>query len=312
MNPKSGGGLTLRFFLWIFWKVNSYTKVTFKKGNFLMKKFFNKPLKIKIVSLLGLLFLCTSLIIACYKAPVTGRNQLILISPQEEKQMGALAFQEIIKEEKISNNTSYKNVVERVGNRIAKVSHSPELNWEYKVIDDDKTINAFALPGGKVGVYTGILKVAETEAGLATVMAHEVAHATARHGGERVTTGILAQLGQAALSVALRNNDPAVVNSIMQAYGVGVNVGAILPFSRGQESEADRIGLIYMAKAGYDPREAVKFWQRMDQAAKGQSPPEFLSTHPGHSTRINNLRAWMPEAVKYYESAPKAPNSKIN
>lgn len=276
-----------------------------------MKNIYKKMLNKKFLSLLGVLFLFASLVIACYKAPVTGRNQLILISPAEEKQMGALAFQEIVKDENISNNSRYNNLVERVGNRIAKVSHEPNLDWEYKVIDDDKTINAFALPGGKVGVYTGILKVAQTEAGLATVMAHEVAHATARHGGERVTTGILAQLGQTALSVALRNNDPAVVNSVMQAYGVGVNVGAVLPFSRGQETEADRIGLIYMAKAGYDPREAVKFWQRMDEASKGQSPPEFLSTHPGHQTRVSNLNSWMPEALEYYKRSEKAPNTSL-
>lgn len=281
------------------------------KRCFFMKNIYKKMLNKKFLSLLGVLFLFASLVIACYKAPVTGRNQLILISPAEEKQMGALAFQEIVKDENISNNSRYNNLVERVGNRIAKVSHEPNLDWEYKVIDDDKTINAFALPGGKVGVYTGILKVAQTEAGLATVMAHEVAHATARHGGERVTTGILAQLGQAALSVALRNNDPAVVNSVMQAYGVGVNVGAVLPFSRGQETEADRIGLIYMAKAGYDPREAVKFWQRMDKASKGQSPPEFLSTHPGHQTRVSNLNSWMPEALEYYKRSEKAPNTSL-
>lgn len=281
------------------------------KRCFFMKNIYKKMLNKKFLSLLGVLFLFASLVIACYKAPVTGRNQLILISPAEEKQMGALAFQEIVKDENISNNSRYNNLVERVGNRIAKVSHEPNLDWEYKVIDDDKTINAFALPGGKVGVYTGILKVAQTEAGLATVMAHEVAHATARHGGERVTTGILAQLGQTALSVALRNNDPAVVNSVMQAYGVGVNVGAVLPFSRGQETEADRIGLIYMAKAGYDPREAVKFWQRMDEASKGQSPPEFLSTHPGHQTRVSNLNSWMPEALEYYKRSEKAPNTSL-
>lgn len=264
-----------------------------------------------ILSVLGLLLLFLGLVIACYKAPVTGRNQLILISQAEEIELGALAFQEIVKKEKLSTNSNYQSIVERVGSRIAKVSHSPDLDWEYEVIQEDKTINAFALPGGKVGVYTGILKVAETETGLATVIGHEVAHATARHGGERVSAGILAQIGQAALSVALRNGDPGVVNSVMQAYGAGVNVGAILPFSRSQESEADRIGLIYMAKAGYDPREAVKFWQRMENASKGQSPPEFLSTHPGHQTRVSNLMRWMPEALSYYEKAEKAPNNKI-
>ncbi|MGH7884055.1 MAG: M48 family metallopeptidase [Thermodesulfobacteriota bacterium] len=276
-----------------------------------MKKLANNVSKKTVLHVLGLLFLFSCLIIACYKAPVTGRNQLILISQAEEIEMGALAFKEIVKKETLSTNSSYQSIVERVGSRIAEVSHSPDLDWEYEVIKEDKTVNAFALPGGKVGVYTGILKVAETEAGLATVIGHEVAHATARHGGERVSVGILAQLGQAALSVALRNGDPGVVNSVMQAYGVGVNVGAILPFSRSQESEADRIGLIYMAKAGYDPREAVKFWERMEKASNGQAPPEFISTHPGHQTRVSNLMRWMPEALSYYEKAEKAPNNKI-
>lgn len=273
----------------------------------LIKKFSNK----KVLSILGILFLFSALVIACYKAPVTGRNQLILLSPAHEAQLGLEAFQQLSKQEKISKNPSYNASVERVAQRIAKVSHSPDLDWETKVFDEDETINAFALPGGKIGVYTGILKVAETEAGLATVIGHEVAHATARHGGERVSAGILAQMGQAALQVALSNGNPAVYNSVMQAYGVGVNVGAILPFSRSQESEADRIGLIYMAEAGYDPREAVKFWQRMNKASKGQAPPEFLSTHPGHQTRVNNLNRWMPEALEIYKKAEKAPNKKL-
>lgn len=273
----------------------------------LTKKYFSK----KVFSVLAILFLFSALVIACYKAPVTGRNQLILLSPAHEAQLGLEAFQQLSRQEKVSNNSSYNASVNRVASRIAKVSHSPNLDWETKVFDEDKTINAFALPGGKIGVYTGILKVAETEAGLATVIGHEVAHATARHGGERVSAGILAQMGQAALQVALSNGNPVVYNSVMQAYGVGVNVGAILPFSRNQESEADRIGLIYMAKAGYDPREAVKFWQRMNQYSKGQAPPEFLSTHPGHQTRVSNLNKWMPEALEIYKRAEKAPNKKL-
>lgn len=261
---------------------------------------------------LCLFLLFTSILVACYKAPVTGRNQLILISESQERQMGLVAFQEIIKKEKLSKNTKYINAVKRIGDRIAKVSHTPNLDWEYKVIDDDKTINAFALPGGKVGVYTGIIKLAQTEARLATVMAHEVAHATARHGGERVTTGILAQIGAAGLAVAMRNKDPKVVNGVLQAYGAGATVGVILPFGRSQESEADRIGLHYMAKAGYDPRESVKFWEQMAKKSKGKAqPPEFLSTHPGHNTRIKNLKKWMPEALEIYKKSKKAPNYKL-
>lgn len=261
--------------------------------------------------LLGLI-LILSVIAACYQAPVTGRNQFILLSESQEVEMGVTAYNQIINQEKVSTDPRYNSAVNRVGQRIARVSHDPGYNWEFKVLEGDDTINAFALPGGKVGVYTGILDVAETDAGLATVMAHEIAHATARHGGERVSAGILAQLGAIGISAALGGNNPEVRNAVLQAYGIGVNVGGILPFSRSQESEADHIGLIYMAKAGYDPREAVRFWQRMDNAAQGKaSPPDFLSTHPGHDSRISNLQKWMPEALQVYNNSDKAPNNRI-
>lgn len=251
-------------------------------------------------------------LVACYKAPVTGRNQLILLSQAQETQMGLLAFQELKKQEQISNSSKYNSALNRVASRITEVSHSPNLNWEYRVFKEDETINAFALPGGKISVYTGMFDVTENDAQLAAVLGHEVAHATARHGGERVSAGILAQLGAAGLAAALGKGDPKTTNAVLQAYGIGVNVGGLLPFSRTQESEADRIGLIYMARAGYDPREAIKFWQNMDKATRGQPrPPEFLSTHPGHGTRINNLKKWMPEALAIYNRSNKATNYKI-
>ncbi|MCZ6527819.1 MAG: M48 family metallopeptidase [Candidatus Dadabacteria bacterium] len=251
-------------------------------------------------------------ILSCYKAPVTGRSQFIIITQSQENEMGLTAFKEVLKNEQISTNQSYNNAVTRVGQRIAAVSDTQNYKWEFKVIEDDEQINAFALPGGKVAVYTGILPVAETDAGLATVMAHEVAHVAARHGGERVSTGILAQLGAVGVGAAMGGSDPFVYEAVMQAYGLGANVGVLLPFSRSQESEADRIGLVYMAKAGYDPREAVAFWQRMDEAVKGNpQPPEFLSTHPGYGTRIRNLQQWLPEAMVYYNSSSKAPNNPI-
>ena len=226
--------------------------------------------------------------------------------------MGLTAFNQVLKDEKISNNQSYKDAVTRVGQRIAAVSHTQVYEWDFKVIEDDDQINAFALPGGKVAVYTGILPVAQTDAGLATVMAHEVAHVAARHGGERVSTGVLAQLGAVGIGAAMGGSDPYVYEAVMQAYGLGANVGVLLPFGRSQESEADRIGLIYMAKAGYDPREAVGFWERMNAASEGKSaPPEFLSTHPGYQTRINNLKKWLPEAMTYYNASAKAPNNPI-
>lgn len=251
-------------------------------------------------------------ILSCYKAPITGRSQFIIITQSQENEMGLTAFKEVLKNEQISTNQSYNNAVTRVGQRIAAVSDTQNYKWEFKVIEDDEQINAFALPGGKVAVYTGILPVAETDAGLATVMAHEIAHVAARHGGERVSTGILAQLGAVGVGAAMGGSDPFVYEAVMQAYGLGANVGVLLPFSRSQESEADRIGLVYMAKAGYDPREAVAFWQRMDEAVKGNpQPPEFLSTHPGYGTRIRNLQQWLPEAMVYYNSSSKAPNNPI-
>jgi predicted Zn-dependent protease len=255
-----------------------------------------------------LLFLL--LIVACAKAPITNRTQFILLPQAFEMQLGASAYVNLLETEKVSKNTHYAQTVTRVGQRIAAVSHTPNLRWRYTVFDNDKLVNAFALPGGKIGVYTGMMPVAETEAGLATVMAHEVAHATARHGGERLTLGILLQMGSAALASAMKKKDKKTQSRVLAAYGIGSALVVALPFSRKQESEADRIGLIYMAKAGYDPREAIPFWERMG-AAGGGAPPEFLSTHPGYRTRIKNLRKWMPEAMEHYEASRKAPNNRI-
>ena len=251
-------------------------------------------------------------VIACYKAPVTGRSQFLLLSQSEENQMGVAAFQDVLKTEQVSKNAQYNEAVTRVGTRIVGVADTPKYNWDFKVLKDDEQINAFALPGGKVGVYTGILPVALNDAGLATVMAHEVAHVAARHGGERMSTDVLAQIGAVGVSAALGGSDPLLADAVMQAYGIGVTVGGILPFSRTQEAEADHIGLVYMAEAGYDPREAIAFLERMDAAVKGKpQPPEFLSTHPGYGTRINNLKKWLPQALPYYEKAQKAPNNPI-
>ncbi|NIT13088.1 MAG: M48 family metalloprotease [Candidatus Dadabacteria bacterium] len=268
---------------------------------------------IKILKITTLSFVVIALnLVSCYQAPVTGRSQFILLSEEQEIEMGLVAFQDVLKKEKLSNNINYNASVTRVGKRIARVSGRDDYKWEYKVIDSDDTINAFALPGGKIAVYTGILSVAETDAGLATVMGHEVAHATARHGGERISVGILAQLGAVGLNAAMRNKDPEVINAVNAAFGTGVVLGGILPFNRKQESEADQIGLIYMAKAGYDPRESINFWKRMADANKGRpSPPEFLSTHPSHGTRISNLNKWIPGAMEIYNKSPKAPNSLI-
>ena len=256
------------------------------------------------------MLLLALVLVACAKAPITNRTQFIILPQAFEMQLGASAYLSMLETEKISPNRHYARAVTRVGRRIAAVSHTPNLRWQYTVFDNDKQVNAFALPGGKIGVYTGMMPVAKTDAGLATVMAHEVAHATARHGGERMSLGILLQMGSAALASAMKKKDKKTTGRVLAAYGVGTALALALPFSRKQEGEADRIGLIYMAKAGYDPREAVAFWERMGAAGRG-APPEFLSTHPGYRTRIKNLRKWMPEAMEYYENSQKAPNNRI-
>jgi predicted Zn-dependent protease len=245
---------------------------------------------------------------SCQKAPGTARDQLIYISEEKEIALGLSAFREILKNARLSKDPKVTLMVNRIGQRIAKAANKPEYVWEFAVIEDDEQINAFALPGGKVAVFTGILKFTKTEGGLATVMAHEVAHALQRHGAERYSRGILEQIGQigALAGAAAGGIDPGLAIGAMSAYGVGV----ALPNSREQETEADFIGLRLMAKAGYDPREAVPFWERMSGCPRKMigrfcfrsqsSIPEFLSTHPSDITRINQIEAWIPQAMRYY------------
>ncbi len=241
---------------------------------------------------------------ACQTAPITGRSQVMLVSEPEEIQMGAQAYQQVLRQARLSRDPQRNALVTRVGTRIAQATGRTDYRWEFVVLEDDRQVNAFALPGGKVAVYTGILPVTRDEAGLATVMAHEVAHVIARHGGERVSQGLLVEVGLAAAQAAMAGGDPRTVQLVTGLLGAGAAVGVILPFSRTQESEADRLGLIYMARAGYDPRAAIAFWQRMEQASKGRaSPPEFLSTHPTDVTRIRQIERWIPEALRYYQPA---------
>lgn len=247
----------------------------------------------------------------CYKAPGTAREQLIFLSPEKEIEMGVRAFREILRSAPLSTNPEINDLVHRVGRRIADAANKPEYLWEFAVIEDPRTINAFALPGGKVAVFTGILPITKTEAGLATVMGHEVAHALQRHGAERMSRGVLEQIAQLGTMAAAAAGamDPGVMQGIQSAYGIGV----ALPFNRKQESEADYIGLQLMAKAGYDPREAVSFWERMSGCPRkmigtlcfrsASSIPEFLSTHPSDITRINQIEAWLPTALQYYRPA---------
>jgi predicted Zn-dependent protease len=234
-------------------------------------------------------------LVACQTAPITGRQQLMLVSSDDENRLGIEAYEKVLQEEKVSHDPQLNALVQRVGERIAAVVDRPDFAWEFHVIDKD-VANAFALPGGKVAVYTGILNYTQTETGLAVVIGHEVAHALARHGGERMSRSMIAQLGLSAVQIGLSTNDPTILQGIALAYGVGVE----LPFDRGQESEADHIGLIVMAKAGYDPHEAISFWERMSSGQHGKGAPEFLSTHPSGDTRIKQLRQWLPEALQYY------------
>jgi metalloendopeptidase OMA1, mitochondrial len=236
-----------------------------------------------------------AMLAGCQQAPVTGRQQLILLPESQDAQMGLQAYQQIKQESRIARDPGLNDRVQRVGRRIAAVSPHPEWEWEFVLFENDEP-NAFALPGGKVGVHTGLFKVAQTDDQLAAVLGHEVAHAIARHGAERMSQSMVAQgLGAVAIGGGL---NPQLVEMAAQAATLGV----ILPYSRTQEAEADHIGLLYTAAAGYDPREAITLWQNFDKLG-GERPPEFLSTHPAPGSRIENLQQLMPEAMQVYEAS---------
>lgn len=245
----------------------------------------------------------------CNTVPLTGRRQFSLISESEMMSMSFSQYDEVIAESRLSQNTQQVQMIKSVGARISQAVEA-YLNaeglsdridgfaWEFNLIESDE-LNAWCMPGGKVAFYTGIMPVCQTEEGVAVVMGHEIAHAIARHGNERMSQALGAQLGGTALSVALANEPQETQNLAMMAYGVGTQYGAMLPFSRLHESEADEMGLYFMAMAGYDPKEAPIFWQRMSSGS-ATAVPEFLSTHPSHETRISDLNEWMPQAMTYY------------
>jgi predicted Zn-dependent protease len=242
--------------------------------------------------------LSAALVIAgCATTPYTHRKQFIMVSPQEEGQMGLQAYQDVLKKEKVSTDPAATALVKRVGERIAQAANKPDYQWEFTLLDNPKTVNAFCLPGGKVAVYTGILPLTQDENGLAVVIGHEVSHAIARHGAERMTEQGLAGLIEQGAVVAGLIKSQAALQTVELAYGVGRG----LPHSRAQEAEADHIGLILMAKAHYDPRTAVDFWSRMANASKGSAPPEFLSDHPSDAKRIQSIKEQIPEALSYYK-----------
>jgi len=244
-------------------------------------------------------FLFLLIFTACATAPITNRRQLILISPSQETQLGEEAYTEVMKKYSVTKNKEWQNRLKQVGSRIKNVADRPDYKWEFNVLEG-KEINAFALPGGKVAFWDGIMPVCQSDTGIAVVMGHEVAHALARHGAERMSQGLGANLIANVLNVGLGGSDPQTKQNVMKLFGLGAQVGVLLPWGRKQESEADRIGLILMAKAGYDPREAVQFWKRMSKLG-GAKPPEFLSTHPSDETRIRQLEEWMPEALAEYK-----------
>jgi predicted Zn-dependent protease len=241
---------------------------------------------------------------ACQTVPLTGRQQIQLISEREETQMGFTAYQDILRKGKLATDAQRNDWVKRVGTRIAEATGKTDYQWEFRLIEDDKQMNAFCLPGGKVAVYTGILPVAKDDAGLAVVIGHEVAHAIARHGGERLSQQLVAEGITGAAALALGASNPERGQLYAGLLGMGATVGVLLPYSRLQESEADRLGMIYMAKAGYDPRAARDLWVRMAEAGKDKGkPPEILSSHPADATRIRQIEQWIPEAMQYYKPA---------
>ncbi len=261
--------------------------------------------------LLALFFFLAS----CTEIPLTHRKGLHLINTSQIYKLSLQQYSTILKESKLSKDKEKVRQVKEVGMRIARAaeeflidsglgSHVSEYEWEFNLIEDDKTVNAWCMPGGKVAVYTGILPITKDENGLAVVMGHEVAHAIAEHGNERMSQSLIVSLGGLALSTALKDEPGKTRELFMTAFGIGASVGFILPYSRVHESEADRIGLVLMARAGYDPRGAIPFWKRMSEK-EGPRPPEFLSTHPVPETRIENLKNLIPEAMPYYEKSKK-------
>ena len=253
----------------------------------------------------------------CYTVPETGRKAFIIIDEATEMKMGLDAYRKIKTEIPISSSTKYNSRVQKVGTRIAAVANQPNFEWEFTVFDAPKEVNAWCLPGGKIGVYTGLFQIVKSEGQLATVMAHEVGHAIAKHGAERISTGLILAVGQEAIASAMEDEtaeDLENIEQVKSAYGVAAGLFVMLPFSRKHEYEADRIGLILMGKAGYDPRHAQKMWEAFAEyhREKGASTLEYLSTHPSDDKRIAEIKYYMPEALEHYYRAtgrtpPEAP-----
>ena len=273
-----------------------------KKGESTMKH----TLKSKLVVLSGVLLLLSG----CSEVEITGRKQFNIVPDSTMNSMSFQSYGEFLSQNKLSTNAEQTQMVKRIGSRIQNaVEQYCKTNciedrlvgyeWEFNLVEDPN-INAWCMPGGKVVVYTGILPIAQGETGLAVVMGHEIAHAFAKHGAERMTQGLLVQMGGLALSTAMKDRPELTKNLFMQSYGIGTKLG-VLKYSRTHENEADHLGLVFMAMAGYNPEEAIVFWQRMAEQKKGAQPLEFLSTHPADETRIQNLKDLLPDAMAYYK-----------
>jgi predicted Zn-dependent protease len=275
-------------------------------------------MKISQLTLVMVMAIGVAALAGCETNPYTGRSQLLMTSMSEEMKMGALAYDQVKSDPKMRPSQDPREIepVKRVVARIVEAAKrskyaemAKQFQWEVTIIKDDKTANAFVLPGGKMAVYTGIFPMAKTEAGLAAVMGHEVVHALARHGAERMSQGQLtnATLQVVGAAAGAAGGGGMLGQAAMAALGVGAQVGVLLPFSRKHESEADYIGILLAADAGYDPRESLALWERMGQMSGGGAPSEFMSTHPSHETRIDQLKKWMPEAMAIYQTKLPVP-----
>ncbi|MEW6616763.1 MAG: M48 family metallopeptidase [Thermodesulfobacteriota bacterium] len=260
---------------------------------------------------ISLITLICFILTACTTVPITGRQQLNLVPDSSMLSMSLQEYNKFLDQNKLSKDTEKVNMVREAGVRIQRAvemyltqnNMKEELKnyaWEFNLVEN-KEVNAWCMPGGKVVVYTGILPYTQDETGLAVVIGHEIAHAVAKHGNERMSQGLLAEMGGIALSEALKTKSSATLQLWMAAYGLGAQYGILMPYSRLQENEADHLGLIFMAMAGYDPNATVPFWQRMSAQKGGSAPPEFLSTHPSDNTRIKNIQSLIPDAMKYYK-----------
>jgi predicted Zn-dependent protease len=257
-------------------------------------------------------------VMSCRKVPISGRKQLNLMPEATMMSMSFSEYQQFLsKNPPVSPTDPNAQMVQRVGQNIAQAvdryfreKKQPDFikgyKWEFHLVNN-KEVNAWCMPGGKVVVYTGLLPVTQDETSLAVVLGHEISHAIARHGNERMSQGLLVQLGGVGLDVALSQKPQQTRDIFLQSYGIGSSLG-ILKYSRTQESEADKLGLVFMAMAGYNPQEAVGFWERMSKQGGG-APPEFLSTHPSDQTRIKDIKAFLPQAMKYYKGTTKAPST---